>query len=506
MNDKIELGLVYELIKKVIGSQSYILTDCISRVEYVKSKSKLSSFINTLAIDLNGTLYISEEFRTKFIPNETALTAFTMHEFFHSVLSDMNFMGKMDTLDEQELKLQRMAANIAFDCRINAVLYLLYEKSLDISKYFKAIYKDPELPPDAIYELLTSGNSKAVEKGFGEEAKKIYDSYYQCEDLKDFYRLYEIVLEYLKKNKDKYSSPNSVMLIGSHNVDEDGDLCDNDGNKILDKDGNPIAVEDLDNKDISKAISESLQEKEMKGEITQGKLQDIAGSGQAGGKKAGIGTKIYEVLVPVLENRIDKAIPNSLLKKIAINSIAKNIKLSATRRVAKWTTSPVVPMSFAKPDIMSIITGMDVLLWKHKRMATVYDPRLVPIYFDVSGSMTEYIPMVLDLILNIDSKIDHIWCFSTYVSLHTLDELKNRKIRTDGGTSFDAVLRHVNENNFTAIMVITDGECYVNEKRPECLNEAVTILTPNGTKNNWFSQTFEDRTHDIKEILEGKIA
>jgi len=481
--DKINLQEVYEYLIQVVGNQSYILSDCVTSVVSIAKESKLSSQINTLAVDSKGTLYVSEEFIEKYVVDNQALTVFLMHELLHAVLSDVKFMDKIDKKDP-ERQIKMMAANIAFDCRINALLSLVYNKELNVNNVFKQLFTTiaEEKEPSPLQYLLYAGNSYNVEQHFGEEAKNLYLKFYIEGDIKDFYDMYEIILNYLRNNKDQNNSATTVVLIGSHW--EEGDTPS-------DADGNPIEISPETAEAIGQAISEHIQEKELKGEFKDAK----------GGSKASKGDKIVETIVPLLEKAEDRKIPVDFLKKITIESISKNIKLAATKRVAKWTTSPVIPQKFAKSDVMRVMLDMDILLWKHNRMTTVYDPTMVPIYFDVSGSMTSYIPTVLDLIINIDAKISHIWCFSDYVEKHSMDDLKNRKIKTSGGTSFDAVLNHIEENNFSAALIITDGECHVYRPKPDCLKDAVTLLTPNGLDKNWFSITFPDRTHDLNKVV-----
>lgn len=483
--DEIRLSAVYDYLTNIVGNQSYILSDCIINVVNVKKGHKLENHINTLAIDSNGNLFVAEEFIEKYVEDEQALTVFLMHELFHAVLSDTKFMQAIDKADpEKQIKL--LAANIAFDCRINAILSVLYNDNLRAAHVFTSLFENVQKnneKEEPLNYLLYPGNGYKVGHTFGEEALDIYIAFYQEGDIKDFYRLYEIVLDYLRNNKNKYQSNSSVVFIGNHSDGEDSG--ENSEEKI------EISSETAEA--IGRVISEAIQESELKGELQK-----------SSSKRAGIGDKIIETVVPLLERIETRTIPSDFLRKISISSITKNIKLAATKKIAKWTTSPVVPQKFAKSDVMRVMFDMEVLLWKHNKNISMYDPTLVPIYFDVSGSMTEFIPTVLDLILNIDGKINHIWCFSDYVSQHSLQELKDRKIRTSGGTNFDNVVKHIEENNFSAALVITDGEGYVSLEVPDCLSDVVTLLTPHGVKTNWFSNKFPDRTFDLIELVGNK--
>jgi len=478
--EEINLSTVYSHLINIIGSQSYILSDCITSIKKVEKTSELSTYINTLAVDAKGTLYISEEFCENYIPDEKALTLFLMHELMHTVLADTKFMETIEK-DDPEKQIKLLAANIAFDCRINALLYLLYEKELSVYQNFSSLFIQDGTVKDPINYILFAKNSYVISTDLSLEFYEIYEDYYANGNIKDFYELYLLVLDYLRQNKNN-TTGQSVILIGSHGQGEG-----NEGQAP----GQTLTEEQA--KAIGQAISDAIQEKALKEE------------GKDKGKRAGNGDKLAETLIPILEQRPQNTISLEILRRLSISSIAKNIKLAATKRVAKWSTTPVIPQRMAKSDMMSVMMDMDILLWKQKKYTTVYDPTLVPIYFDVSGSMTSYIPKVLELVFMIDAKIDHIWCFSDFVEKHTMKELKERKIRTSGGTSFNAVVKHVEENNFSAILVITDGEGSVTHQTPSCLRDVVTILTPNGYRNNWFSNFASGSTFDLNQITEGKI-
>ena len=493
---KIDLSQVYFFLDKILEEESYILTDCISRVVAVKDKTPLASAVNTLAISRDGTLYISEKFCNEFVKDNLCLTVLLTHELLHQVLHDTAFMERIDKKDK-DLRMKLMAANIAFDARINAVLSVLYNNSLNVNENFKNIYETiPEKDREPLLALCYSNNEATVKKLLGEEAVGIYLSFYERGDVKDFYRLYEIILEYMDANRSKYECPKKVILFIGNHGDGEGESIE-----ATDENGDPIELCEQDRQAIGKALADKIKKDQIEGKSPEG----IKPPKESNGKQAGHYDIISTILVPILEQKVERTFSKDLLKKVAVDHICKNMKISATRKIAKWKSSPIIPKKLAKSDMLSVMMGMDVLLWKHYKETSLFDPKLVPIYFDVSGSMTSYIPLVLDLILTIDAKIDFIWCFSDYVVQHSLEELKDRKIKTSGGTSFEAVVQHIRENEFESVMVITDGYGSVNQEKPECLKEVITILVEGSDYNSWFSKKFPDKTYDLQKIVKGEV-
>ena len=159
--EEINLSTVYSHLINIIGSQSYILSDCITSIKKVEKTSELSTYINTLAVDAKGTLYISEEFCENYIPDEKALTLFLMHELMHTVLADTKFMETIEK-DDPEKQIKLLAANIAFDCRINALLYLLYEKELSVYQNFSSLFIQDGTVKDPINYILFAKNSYVI--------------------------------------------------------------------------------------------------------------------------------------------------------------------------------------------------------------------------------------------------------------------------------------------------------------------------------------------------------
>jgi len=481
--NKLNLKVVYKNLEKVLGRHSFVLPTLIKKV--VEDNS-----IATIGIDHSRTIYYNPGFLEKYVESNEELSALLVHELFHSSLGDVNIIKSLDP-EDKEFKIKKLAANLAMDCRINSAIRYLY-KSINAGTHIASIYKRIDQsrtkegePPhkEPLHALLyfDPSNKELIEKEIGAEAADLYEKINLSNKIKDYFALYTVLLEYFRKNA---PPENKFVFIGNH-----GDI--------------PEEMKDLIEK-IRQEIGRNIRNEIEKGtygrKLAEGEEdEERSYAGKEGGSGSSIATRIIEET----EGYENKTINAAFLKKVAIRHLAANMLLSSTVREGKWNTSPVMPPKFTRPDIVKIAAGIPILLWKHYKEVNRFVPNLVPIYFDVSGSMDKYIPMIIDLICNIDGRINHVWCFSTVVVRHTIDDLIERKITTTGGTSFKCVVDHAVQNEFKDIMVVTDGygDFPVQGKHPN-INSIVTVLTDQSTKENWFSKNYEN-THDLEEVIKG---
>lgn len=487
--ETIDLKLVYNSLSKILSRESFILTDLIRKVESIEKGHELSKVLGTLAISADGTLFINREFCEKHIPNEEALTVLFLHELFHQILFDTSMLTKIDQKDA-EAYIKKLAMNIAMDSRINAMLGHLYDENLNAKKVFKDLYEsfNTKGKEEEIIHLplfFREGNDEEISSKISPFAGSLYNEFHTEKKFNSFYDMYKEILDFLRKNKEKYDQQTTtIVLVGDHSEDGIG------SGKIKE-----LSSEDIDR--IRDAITENLRNEEIKKESGRGFKGLDKDSGEIASKT---GNPIITI-IQTIEGYEHKSIDTNILKKINVKSLAHNILISSRVKVGKWVTSPIMPKIISKIDIIKLADDIPISLWRHKRFVNRLDPKLIPIYFDVSGSMTSYIPKILDLIINIDARIEHIWCFSTYVKQHSIQQLEERKIEGDGGTSFDSVIKHSVENNFRSIMVITDGhdDVRMNDKHPN-IDHVTTILVPHSNRSNWFSKHYEN-THNLDEVI-----
>ena len=189
------------------------------------------------------------------------------------------------------------------------------------------------------------------------------------------------------------------------------------------------------------------------------------------------------------------------------DSVFSNVKAQARKKVAKYSYSPLLPNKPSSMDLILMSAGIPPLLWRSKKYATVYDKQLLPIYLDVSGSTYAYLPDIIKMIVNASKEIDSVWGFSNRIAKHTIDQLKEGKINSTGGTDFNCIIEHAIENNFKHIVVITDGYASIprrfvseiDQKVPE-ISTVATVIFGGGTMHSYFSQAYQ-KTYDLQEVI-----
>ncbi len=151
----------------------------------------------------------------------------------------------------------------------------------------------------------------------------------------------------------------------------------------------------------------------------------------------------------------------------------------ATRRISRAVMMIKRALS---PDPMNpleapmITTGRTVIPWAGRRemlwLANGFNPifynapsfvkeldELRPhIYVDVSASTGDMQPQVFGIIAQCADIIgEPVYLFSNTVYEATMNEIREGKMRTTGGTDFNCVMEHAFKNRYRKIVIITDG-------------------------------------------------
>ena len=86
------------------------------------------------------------------------------------------------------------------------------------------------------------------------------------------------------------------------------------------------------------------------------------------------------------------------------------------------------------------------------------DERRVHVYIDASGSTYHLWPFLFGLVLHLREEIgEPIWMFSNVVRGASLDDLREGRIHSTGGTDFDCIIEHALSRRFRRILIVTDG-------------------------------------------------
>jgi hypothetical protein len=373
-------------------------------------------------------------------------------------------MARVNPKTDPEFRIKHLAANIAMDARINAYI-VRFANIKDSTLTFKNLYTKELVASNALMALLCPGYSKEVPT---DEMRSVYDYLYATNstDIYGFKDLYEMVLDYLRQNLPPQDQV--FLFIGDH-----------DPNTI----GEKIAESNLP-EGLKDAITKYIKEHQKDGTKTAGRGKGVQ----------------EQILDDALG--IESVLNIEYFKRLSFNSIMNNVRLTMLETSTQKTKDLFMPARISNADIFKMMMGHIPISWDVFQQQPVKSKMKVPIYLDVSGSMWSELPVLIKMILNIRDDIDYVWGFSNFVHKHTMEDLKNKKIKSSGGTDFDCILEHAKENNFRSILVITDGYAYCKEpagKKLDYINDAVVVLcTSARSKDNYLCQTYS--TVQIEEV------
>jgi hypothetical protein len=142
-----------------------------------------------------------------------------------------------------------------------------------------------------------------------------------------------------------------------------------------------------------------------------------------------------------------------------------------------------IPISITRRDVFSLCAGEIPVLWQ-KRVG-IERPN-IDLYVDVSGSMNRYyayIPFIYDALKHIAGQV---FQFSTRV----VDvDPKDSYLYTTGGTSFNAVAKHMMERQVQSAILLSDGRCHMLDGHIERLKGQlgyfVYIKVKENRHSNW---------------------
>lgn len=466
---------IYTCLHSVFSTeQAHIIFKNIRSIIILPMSKPELDFIKTMGIDKKGRLFISEAFWHKHIKSFDDLSTILYHEFLHPLLGDTDF--DVDK-DDPEIQIKYAALNIAADSRINAYIYRFTE--IDSESFFRNVFTAEILEnADYLHILTPFGDPKDA------KLKAIHQYLYSSDKIKDFIsckEIYEVVLDLLRKQRDESKDFMKDLekiiqaLLGSHSSgDEKDEMSQEEIDKIVDQ------------------LKEEMNEKYGEGEgddLVEAVKEELAS------KTPGNNQELHAHLIkPSNEQRV---INRSLINSMSFNSTFRNVRAEISNYKPHKYSSPVLPSTLFRSDISKMLLGVPSLFWTNIRYVAHRKDLKCPIYLDVSGSMYEYLPLVIKLLTNLNKDLDYVWGFSTKIAKHDLGMLEKGQLVTTGGTDFDCVLQHIIDNKFSHVLVITDGWAYASdelvEKAKTVIKSLKVIATPDYfMEDNILSTTFKE--------------
>lgn len=174
------------------------------------------------------------------------------------------------------------------------------------------------------------------------------------------------------------------------------------------------------------------------------------------------------------------------LKKAIKNALIDSPKNNITINELTQETS-VIPF-IGRRETFLIHSGYTPVFYPNTIYNQKNEEKGVSVYFDVSGSMFNDLPLFFDLLNYVQELIiTPIWEFSTKIVPVQIQDIEDRVIKSTGGTSINCVLQHVIQHQYNKILIITDGEVESIEEiiYQQCKQKLnITVVFPNCYKIN----------------------
>jgi predicted metal-dependent peptidase len=492
--------VIYQALLGIFPDHALSILAAIKKILVIKEP--MDGF-GTMGITASGILLIDQEFWDKEITSQNRLRTILMHELLHNIGGDVYNINSHK--DDAEAELRNLADVLAMDARINAFI-CNSRPDIDPVEFLVSYYNDEVNKQNPVQKILRPG----VTFSSGPEAtylKPQHDIIYKSMEFCGHQEFSDQIYEYLKKtpNANGNKKKIKIKLLGSHGTGADGkEITEEDlkNAESIEIDLSSLSKEDLDK--LKKEAKEAKQKQQNSGnpepanaqeKIDQIVIDALNQSATGAGQSDKLTTAFLNQALHVTE-RFDI----NRFKQLAFNNIFHNVRTQAKVKLGTWTAKPLIPQRPAKSDIILMSAGIHPVLYKQYKYTTRIDKNLLPIYLDVSGSTTPFLPEIIRLIANISDQLDYVWGFSNKIAKHTIQDLNDGKIITTGGTDFDCVIDHAESQEFEHIVVITDGDASTRHNFPlKTIKSVVTILFGYSNQKNFFTEHFQN-THSIEEV------
>lgn len=339
--------------------------------------------------------------------------------------------------------------NLAADSVINSTIFhMLGHADLMVSFY-----------KGSVLEGILRPYSSAIQRS---KFKNVYSELYDNDtgaSVASVFSALKLIMD--KKNHKK------VVFLGTH-VEGDSDE-ENEESKCLDA---SISADDVSK--IAMEISKKCRE-------------------------SGYQNAFMNSVISLIESRSNMR--NNLLRDFSVN---KNINKITDYISDKKIISSVFPTNPSRRDLAMLACGITPVLWRNTVNADKKKSSGLAVYLDVSGSMYAILPKALSVIRSLRKNINRIFQFSNQVTETSFSSLLEGHIKTTGGTDFNCIIEHAVKNDYSKIIVFSDGYADITEEnKKKCkadISKACMILIEKSdNKNNFISKTY-NKTYYLDDL------
>lgn len=485
--------LFYEIITESFPRGTTFASRAVNKIKIVKPDDPLCQ---TLCIDPKGVVRVNPEFWRKYVKTKADAKFVLLHEMFHSVLGDTTTMSLEKDAYERQLM------NLSMDMRINAAIWNFIMK-MEEKNYRHLLYR--LYPKSGINGLLRPGSVYSNKSKYSLLYKALYLgglNHSESKKVEEMFQNEETIRAALKvlikKTKANEAILAKVKYIGSHNDgEEEQKLSSDEENDKTEEDLNQEGEDS--NPQETQAPPIAPESKELDEDLADEMREQMIEALQAGGDGAGAGGFLFKNIVEVIES-------SQTVKMHALQAFACDHKVNQIKAMFEKPrkVSSMVPLTPSNKELVLLSAGMTPWKWTNRAVRQEKLNKNIAVYLDVSGSVTDYLPKLLGVIQNLRQGIKTVFCFSTILSEHTMEELSEGKFETSWGTDFNCIVRHAVENKIDKMIILTDGCANINTEcralAEEHIKDAAIVFFGYKNKDNFFSNRY-GKNFDLEDLV-----
>jgi hypothetical protein len=358
--------------------------------------------IETACVTLGqrSRLLLNPDFVTKYCTSEERLGILILHELYHVLLGHTRLFTRITP-----------AQNVAFDAVINASLCALFPAPV-YTVFFRSIYKPDQLP-EALLRPPDGWRTPEVHWALEGAALRVHQALYH-DDTATYHELFQL----LEREFPGMTVDIWPQLLGNHG--EEGEP-------------NPLLVQEVR-------------------EIIAKWPMVIPVSGRDLG-----GPNVLQNLRP----REPKRVVVETFRAAIWNLVSEALGYRGLPRPDVGLQEGSLPYQTVSDRRASVgqLLGQAPFFYRAELLGRTYrQHERAHVYLDVSGSMTEFVPMVYGALFPLSSLVHpKVHLFSTKVADASLSDLRKGYVCSDLGTHINCVMEHILENRVCKALLITDG-------------------------------------------------
>jgi hypothetical protein len=199
------------------------------------------------------------------------------------------------------------------------------------------------------------------------------------------------------------------------------------------------------------------------------------------------------VVGKLLDDTWDSSLGTSIreLRSVARNLGAKTAELTAivgaivSSRALQPTemyAQTAYPYEVGRREIVQLGAGLLPTSWS---LMVSSDAEKLPLYMDVSGSMTSWYPFIPWLVQHLKERVSTVCQFSSVVIERSPE---TQVLLSTGGTDFDEVAQHILANNYKGAVIFTDNCANLDkdlENQLRARHVEIYLISTSGWRRGW---------------------